>query len=147
MSQQQQQQQSRQSQLSKSRRYIQSRNNIYSRRVIEVQKLVPLKRQEEVAGEEDEKIRLLRSKKDKIEEALRIFCAVEQRSEIERSERKQKDSLNTMFTTDYKGKVITFCPKASRSKEQPVFPIRVQTVVDSPKPWGRVNLTARKGPK
>lgn len=52
-----------------------------------------------------------------------------------------------MFTTDYKGKIINFCPKSSRGKEQPNFPIRVQTIIDSPKPWGKINLTAtaRKG--
>lgn len=47
-----------------------------------------------------------------------------------------------MFTTDYKGKIINFNQRKDKSKEILNFPIKVQTVVDSPKPWGKINLTA-----
>lgn len=60
---------------------------------------------------------------------------------MEKTERKKKESNNIMFTTDYKGKILNFTQRKDKGKETIAFPIKVQTILESPKPWGKVNLT------
>ncbi len=48
------------------------------------------------------------------------------------------------FTTDFKGKIISFCPKVSKMKEVPLIAVKVDTIIDTNRPWGNVSFTATK---
>jgi len=89
----------------------------------------------------------MRIKKLKLEEALRKFT--EEEMEIQKDSKKKKETLFANYTTDFKGKILPFCPKSNRPKDTTPFGIKVQTVLESSRPWGKINYTAttRRGPK
>lgn len=72
---------------------------------------------------------------------MRLFLEVET-IQVQKTERKKKETNTSYFTTDYKGKIINFSQRKEKGKEVVNFPVRVHTVLDSPKPWGKINLTA-----
>lgn len=63
---------------------------------------------------------------------------------MQRVERRRKEKVAFNFTTDFKGKIISFCPKVSKMKEVPPIAVKVDTVIDSNRPWGNISFTATK---
>jgi hypothetical protein len=61
---------------------------------------------------------------------------------------KKKERVQNNFTTDYRGKIINFCPKGSRVKDSSSsYGVKIQTLIDTCRAEGKVNLsaTARRG--
>ena len=102
--------------------------------------LIPLRTEPE---QHDETIGQLRAKKIKLQQAFKFFLEEELKLTV-KEEKKEKEKFNNNFTTDYRGKVIQFHPRAPKGKDGGTCNVRVQTLIDSSRMEGKLNLSATK---
>ena len=81
----------------------------------------------------------------KLEQAFKFFIDEELKktSYSTASERMKKETANSNFTTDYRGKIIPFCPKIVKNKENLNYNVKVQTLLDSCRVEGGISMSKR----